>query len=176
MKPILIGQAPSARSRSRVAFDGPSGYRLARILGTPSILPWFETANLLGRFPGKGARRKGDAFPMGRARAAARRLMPTLAGRLVVLAGSRVAAAFGLRCGLFESARPAWAARVLVIPHPSGASRRLNEPEARDRLREVLAPLLRPETPLRRECLTARGLTPESFSSNRATDLPPLQR
>lgn len=81
-----------------------------------------ELVNLLRRWPGDQG--KGDAFPIARARRAAGKFKP--AG-VVLLAGKRVAEAFGERRAYFE-----WfdlrGARAAVIPHPSGISHWWNEP------------------------------------------------
>lgn len=94
--------------------------------------------NLLPDWPGK-APGNGSAWPVKRAKRAARKLeegglfaiRPN--GRLVILLGRRVAAAFGFqRQKWFEpfSVAPMQGmhAVVFVAPHPSGASRWWNSP------------------------------------------------
>jgi hypothetical protein len=92
--------------------------------------------NLLPVFPGRAA--KGDAFPMWKARIAARRTK--LRGR-TVLVGRSVASAFGLRRIPFLVWFRLGAATVSVIPHPSGVCRWWNDPRNVSRAEEFLRPL-----------------------------------
>lgn len=137
----IVGQAPG-RHGNRRPFDGASGRRLARLAGLGSyeqLAARCRLQNVLGRWPGKQGR--GDAFPLALARSGAR--ASRFRGRgPVLLAGRRVAAAFGVRTGYFEwgelRGRP-----CAVIPHPSGISHWWNDPRNARRaaafLREVLA-------------------------------------
>ncbi len=87
----------------------------------------FERVNLLRRWPGRSGGAKGHLFDLEAARKAAARL--DVSGRTVVLAGKRVALAFGLR-------DPAWLEpaafgrgerAAFVVPHPSGIVRFYND-------------------------------------------------
>lgn len=147
MKPLLIGEAPSRKSDPKKPFQGASGRRLARMAGLDSEedLPTrFRMTNVLGRWPGTGnAGEKGSRFPIARAKRAARRI--ELLG-VVILAGRRVAKAFGMA----EAPYFRWYAtdrhgpcRIAVIPHPSGCNQFYNVPANREKvaafLRGVLA-------------------------------------
>lgn len=137
---IIIGEAPGPRQPEWSVFSGPSGDRLTRLIGRE----WREVllgANLLDYYPGSAP--GGSAFPAREARAAARMMMRTCPwveeGRLVLLAGKRVAGAFGIPaslCAYFaEHDLGTWSEHgvyrrigVVVIPHPSGRSRWWNDP------------------------------------------------
>lgn len=120
---LLVGQAPSRGSDGLPAFCGRSGAFLARLVGLPraDFLRRVEAVNLLPAWPGRFGR--GDLFPAASAADAARMLQ--VASRRVLLAGSGVAAAFGLRvppwlsrASLGRGEEAAWA-----VPHPSGVVR-----------------------------------------------------
>lgn len=138
MSVLLIGEAPAPRGNRR-AFDGPSGDRLAQVMGMgrDELLGRVRARNLLRRWP--GASGKGSAFPVADARAAARRAR--LDADVVLLAGLRVAGAFGARAGFFE-----WfelrGRRAAVIPHPSGVNRWWNDAANRERARAFLRGVL----------------------------------
>lgn len=144
-KPLLIGQAPSAETEGRPAFDGRSGRFLASLLGLPlpELFRRLEATNLIGRFPGKAVRPgKGDLFPTEEAKEAAAKLDVT--GREVLLAGKKVAAAFGLKkVGWFEPTKLGKGERsAKVIPHPSGVNRWWNDEKNREKAKKVLKKLL----------------------------------
>src|SRR5687768_10455370 len=126
-RPLLIGEATSV-SGGR-PFDGRSGRMLAGLAGLSleEFLDAVEAVNLLPRWPGRSSAPKGHAFPRHDAFVAARRI--DLTGRTVVLAGKRVALAFGLR--EVKWLTPAKVGRgeafCAVIPHPSGIVRWWNE-------------------------------------------------
>jgi hypothetical protein len=109
--------------------------------------------NLLSSWPGRG--RKGSEFPARRAKNAATDIAwEWLRGRpakvegleleqpdLVLLAGRRVALAFGLSSfNYLELVRTAWGL-VVVVPHPSGANPWLNSPARRRNCRRFLEDL-----------------------------------
>ena len=95
MKPLLIGEASNLPSGE--VFGGRSGERLALLCGMTleRFLESFERVNLLDRWPGRSGGAKGHLFDREEARRSADRL--DLRGRIAVLAGLRVASAFGLR-------------------------------------------------------------------------------
>lgn len=123
--PLLVGQAPAARSEGTLL--GASGRRLARLcsLSLEEYAARFARVNLVPEYPGPGSR--GDAFPVARAREGWERLAPLLTGRsAVVLLGSSVAAVVGF-------AAPTWEWREVSVdggppflvaraPHPSGVN------------------------------------------------------
>lgn len=124
LRPLVVGEAPSRTSKAPL--DGSSGRRLASLAGVPhgELAARFELANLLDRWPGRGSG-SGAAFPSAEARAAAASM--EVEGRKVVLLGKRVASAFGVVAGLLSVVRHR-GGEVLVLPHPSGASRWWNSP------------------------------------------------
>jgi len=109
--------------------------------------------NLLEEWPGPG--RKGSGFPTGPAREAARGAAiawrsgeAVLRGgllvgrpRLALLAGLRVAGAFGIRGVPYFEPLEADFGRVAVVPHPSGVNLWLNRPANRRALRRFLEDL-----------------------------------
>lgn len=153
MRPVLIGQAPARTTEGREAFDGPSGERLAGILGVHlrDLLASVDRVNLLDHYPGAHpTSSSGDAFPLAEARAAARAMAPMLAGRRVLLAGRGVAVCFAegsrrLRTHvlpMFEWVEHDAGFCCCIIPHPSGASRFWNDPTRRRAAVESLLPIL----------------------------------
>lgn len=144
-KPLLVGEASNLPDRGE-AFRGRSGRFLARLLGVDlAEFHWlFDCVNLLYRRQGKrSGARKGDLFDAAAAKRAARRL--DVRGRVVVLAGKRVARAFGL-------ADPPWLRRIalgrgeascFVVPHPSGIVTWYNELLNRRRVAKLLRRLAR---------------------------------
>lgn len=138
MKLLVVGQAPSARTIGRPPLSGPSGVKLARLVGASALSDIAEPANLLPSFPGK--RGKGDAFPMGPAREAAQR--EAIGGRVVVLLGRKVAEAFGLKGLPYLQWCRHRGGRVVVVPHPSGVNRWWNEAANVAAAREVLVTAL----------------------------------
>jgi uracil-DNA glycosylase len=146
---LLVAQAPGAtEARRRLPFVGPSGRRLES---------WFEEAGLsrediylsaLARcFPGK-ARGGGDRVPsramISNCRPHLLREFELLRPRVVVPVG---ALAVKELLGIGELSRAVGrshrrdAVVYVPLPHPSGASRWLNAPENRDRLRRSLVVL-----------------------------------
>lgn len=130
MRPLLVGEASNLPDGA--AFRGRSGAFLAGLCGRDleGFHAAFECVNLLPCWPGP-AGTKGHRFPLGAARKRAARL--DVEGRTVVLAGRRVAAAFGLtgftffrRVKMGRGEAGAW-----VIPHPSGIVRLWNDPAVR---------------------------------------------
>jgi uracil-DNA glycosylase len=133
----IIGQAPGARNGKRRAFEGRSGDRLAEaagLRGHAELRRRADVTNLLRRFPGKSGRIKGDAFPMRRARRAAR--IRKLEG-VVLLIGRGVARAFDVDAPFLRWVRRG-DARIAVVPHPSGVNLWWNSAENRRRARRFL--------------------------------------
>jgi hypothetical protein len=86
----------------------------------------FARANVLEVWPGPSGR-KGAAFPLALARAQAVRLRRRFyRGRVVLLLGHRVAAAFGVRASYLTRV-VVGGADVFVLPHPSGVNRWYND-------------------------------------------------
>ncbi len=129
-------------SEPGLPLSGASGRRLAALLSLsePRLRAAFELVNLLPSWPGRAA--KGDLFPLAEGRAAARRLEPRLRGRVAVLLGGNVAAAFRHR-GPPLTWRWAGGSPCLRLPHPSGVNRWWNDARntraARRLLRRLLA-------------------------------------
>lgn len=97
-----------------------------------SLLERLEATNLLETFPGHAAG-KGDHFPRRRARRCAKKMCGSLRGRTVLLAGKRVAEAFGVVTDYLTWHDHPEGFRAVVIPHPSGVNRWWNDPENRRR-------------------------------------------
>lgn len=138
---MLLGQAPGHYGREAGApvdprlalFNYPpncAGARLQRLLGAGNrlYLRGFERRNLLGYWPGGGG--SGDLFPVRDARDVAERLLPTLAGRRVLVLGVGTARALGLEPEVlrYQYHRDA---TFGVIPHTSGRCRFYNDPASR---------------------------------------------
>lgn len=107
--------------------------------GAASFAEAFDAVNVHARWPGRQG--KGSRFPRpGRRRLA--RVAAMCTGRVVLLAGKRVAGAMGARAGYLE-----WfdmgGARAAVLPHPSGVNRWWNSAENRARATEFVRECLR---------------------------------
>ena len=117
-----------------------TGGRLQTLMGLTryEYLTTFERVNLLPYFPGQ--RKRDDKFPMTPAKLAARVIRPLLVEREVILVGRNVANAFGFGDWDWHEWHD-WkvchsdmrvhrgAARIVVIPHPSGRNHWYNNPE-----------------------------------------------
>lgn len=161
---LFIGQAPGKTGSEDQPLEGAIGRRLAGLLSVPYpvYLSRVKRVNLLGFFPGRkaGDEARGDAFPMDKARIAARKMLASglLHNRkYIVVFGRMACAAFGL------SADAEWFAEYPIegyclscktsvcphkptyflrpAPHPSGLNHWWNEPAnrklAEDFFREV---------------------------------------
>jgi hypothetical protein len=105
------------------------------------LLARVECVNVLRAYPGPEGD-KGDAFPLDEARRASARLYRRLKGRRVLVAGKRVAAAFGMRAEYLEWVDHEAGFEAVVIPHPSGVNRWWNEPKNRRRFRRFARDLV----------------------------------
>lgn len=137
MRVLLVGQAPSRDTCGGPPFSGRSGRRLADLAGVKhdELREVFALVNLLDRWPGKNGR--GDAFPMGEARAAAARL-DLSKHDVVVLVGKSVARAFGIGEAEYFAER---VGGVFVVPHPSGVNRWWNDAANEERARRFMEEL-----------------------------------
>ncbi len=137
-KPLLVGEAPSRGSEG--PFSGRSGKALSGLLCWPlGVLgERIDLRNLLDAWPGKDG--NGDAFPIERAKAAADRV--PVARRRVLLAGKRVASAFGLKDPEWFKPVEHRQALMAVIPHPSGIVTYWNDESNRRRAAEFLRSFL----------------------------------
>jgi uracil-DNA glycosylase len=147
----LIGQAPSRETDGKPPFTGRCGAFLAGLMGTTQerMLEDHEFLNVLDRFPGKGI--NGDLFPRDKAEIAARGILPSLRGKVVILLGSNVARAFGAKSFTYyekyEIRDPANRSEIIVplmvvVPHPSGVVRHWNIPQNREIARKFFAEIL----------------------------------
>lgn len=148
----LVGEAPAADS-SRAHLDVVLALRavgrtpMGGAVRVGRDLPWLADnhpglfkfvgqtrhRNLLDEWPGrKAGSRKGSGFPSGPARAAAYSVLEEVADGTrslipsrVLLAGLRVAAAFGLRAPqpYFTEVMVCGGIPFEIVPHPSGVSR-----------------------------------------------------
>ena len=122
-KVLLIGQAP-ANALGKPVIEGLSRGLLAKLSGLmeEQFLLRFEAMNVLQAFPGKAAK-KGDRFPMKKAREAATAMLPQLEGRVIVFLGRAVQKAFKQQGDAFQ-----WGfmningklTKAAMCPHPSG--------------------------------------------------------
>jgi uracil-DNA glycosylase len=163
MRPVILGEAPSKSGDRYWQFplSGAVGQRLCEWAGLEPeaggsrygryywpLNEAFELRNLLERYPGPQGR--GAALPMGLARSAWEELEPALAGRVLVVLGSRLREVVGIDPTFYEwnlidrkdPGCPRGFVRACAIPHPSGLNRAYNAEEARARasatLREAL--------------------------------------
>lgn len=119
-----MGEAPCRKGGE--PFTGRAGKVLEELAGFPPRRE-FDCVNLLQSWP--GAAGKGSAFPAHDARVAAAAMLAVIPqGRVVVLAGKRVAAAFGIRNPEFLRWYAVGGCVLGVLPHPSGINRWLNDP------------------------------------------------
>lgn len=131
MKPIIVGEAPSAQGDGR-PFTGPSGERLQALLGLESYDQLTERFELMNLFEIQSP--VWDRFDQEYARKKAMRQMTKWVNQEdlvdVILAGRKVARAFRvepLAWFVFEMR-----ANVVLwtFPHPSGLNHFWNDPEA----------------------------------------------
>lgn len=150
MRLTFIGQAPSRETDGKPPFTGRCGAFLATLLGTTQekMLTDHDFFNVLNYWPGKGI--GGDKFPVSEAIKAANQMTPKLVGRTVVLLGSNVARAFGVKnfqyFEWYQIRDPEHTSRVLVhsitiVPHPSGVNRYYNKLENREQASKFLRSL-----------------------------------
>lgn len=125
MKSVIVGMAPGRRGDNRRPFDGPgSGTRLLRLAGSEiygDLISAFDVVNLIESYPGL-------YWPTGLARLRAGELRRTYRGRTLILAGRRVAEAFGIPRASYLTVTDLGDVRLAVLPHPSGLSRWYNDP------------------------------------------------
>lgn len=127
MRPLLVGEAPNRMGGE--PFTGRAGRVLEALAGFPPRRE-FDCVNLLQSWPGQAG--KGSAFPLHDARVAAAAMLAVLPqGRVVVIAGKRAAAAFGIRRPEFLRWYAVGGKVLGVLPHPSGINRWLNDPTNR---------------------------------------------
>lgn len=135
MRITIISQAPSKSTDGKQVLSGPSGKRLADVMGITheQLLSRHELINVLKRWPGKDSF-GSDKFPMIEARAAVDKLMPKLRGKIVVLLGAKVAKAFGFeefqyftKYRLERKDRSTVIDHVFIVPHTSGRCRWYND-------------------------------------------------
>lgn len=128
-RPLLVGEAPGPTGEGP-----PLGGRAGRLLDRMAGLAFVDACdrvNLLDAWPGHAG--KASAFPAAAAREAAAALLAADQHRVLLLAGQRVAAAFGLRRPDYLCWYPLPGGRLAgVIAHPSGVNRWLNVPLHRE--------------------------------------------
>jgi len=151
MKLTMIGQAPSRETDGQPPFTGKCGVFLAMLMciTQDEMLAQHEMLNVLQKWPGKGI--GGDKFPMVDAKIAAKKMLPSLRNKPVILLGANVARAFGAKNfaygQYYEIRDPEHPSDIVVpfmavIPHPSGVNRYWNRPENRDAVRKFFVELL----------------------------------
>ena len=139
MRILFVGQAPSRETDGLPPFVGKCGTFLAELLGTTQEQMLFDHdfVNVLDRWPGRGP--GGDKFPMLEAKVAAKKKIPQLRGRTVVLLGANVARAFGgpkfQYLGWYQLRNPDNLSDIIcqatIVPHPSGVNRHWNNHDNR---------------------------------------------
>jgi hypothetical protein len=118
--------------------DGSAGERLCRyVLGLQrkDYLNLFNRRNLL----------RTQRWSVTSARAAARELVVHVRSAPLVLLGAKVAAAFGLPFEPYSTRK--WVGHekeqvIVILPHPSGLSRAWNAPDAVEKARRAVDPLI----------------------------------
>lgn len=130
----MVGQAPSRSQDFTNPVETRLSTKLAGLMGVhvSEFLTEVARYNVLPEWPGPQG--KGDKFPMYWARREASDLMMLMAGRRVILLGTRVSVAFGLRSwGLMRWHRcERDHADYAVLPHPSGVNHWWNSPDNRE--------------------------------------------
>ena len=135
----MIGEAPSANGDRTDPIGGRAERVLCELAGFDDLGSRFLRTNLISDWPGPNG--KGSAWPRDVARERAMMQASFLTGHrpAVVLLGKRVADAFGVDSEYFVWREPDLIkAPHVVIPHPSGVNRALNDPDVRRRTGEVL--------------------------------------
>ena len=127
---LVLGESPSRTARTFASAGARSGRRFEALV--PGFWDQAEAANVLGRRPASSG--KGRHFDAGAARRRLARLRRSVEGKDVLVASVRAARALGASRAILTWA-PAppdgplrLAARVAVIPHPSGVVRWWNDP------------------------------------------------
>lgn len=136
-EPLLIGQAPGPNTDPALPLHPlpktSTGGRLAELIGMSPVdyHRSFERINLLQDFPGQ--HKRDDKFPLGKAKIAARAIVPLLRERVVILVGRNVATAFGLLEEPFHvwMEDTQWCQAMAIVPHPSGRNHWYNKPDNR---------------------------------------------
>lgn len=146
---MIIGQAPGAvEVTTGLPFSGRAGAELRRWLGEAGIdeahLP-YRTA-ITKCFPGKAASGGGDRRPsppeVALCAAWLDAELALVRPRVVLLVGTVAIERFWGRVPLSDvvgRSRTDGDRTLIPLPHPSGASRWLNDPDNRERLRRALA-------------------------------------
>lgn len=133
MRPLIVGEAPNRSGQGKRANTTFTGGRIAKMHPLANELP---RTNLLREWP--GSQGKGSAFPLELAKPAAARLLRRVPSRVpLLMIGTRVAAAFGMKRESYDYL--AWydralvpggkTRRVAVCPHPSGIVLWWNDPQ-----------------------------------------------
>lgn len=158
-KIYFCGQAPSRAGDGR-AFSGPSGRRLAELVGLGDYEALARSFTLVNIFqepakpkslppkPGSRRRAAGDEFDAKLGRELGRHLIVAIADydpdSVVVACGHQVFTALtGVRRMEFFKGRRVEGVEVWCFPHPSGASQFWNHPENVERAGEFIRKLLK---------------------------------
>ena len=156
-KLIFVGQAPSRVGDGR-AFSGPSGRRLAALLGLRDYEELQSQCYLANIFKVPAVRRPlparrrtrnapGDEFDAEKARELGRHLMVDIAEMdehvIVVACGHQVFIALTGQRAEFFKGRRVEGVEVWCFPHPSGASQYWNYPANKLRASNFLKRLLK---------------------------------
>lgn len=153
-KVLLLGQAPGERSDvAGIPFAGPSGRVVERWLQQAGFLPGalrrdVYLTSVTRCDPGRGGSSRGDRPPGPAERALCcpwwRTELALVRPEVILLAGKMAIAEF-YPPGPLEVLVGTWRRdgeiRLLPLPHPSGVSRWLNDPEHRDLVDRALEQL-----------------------------------
>lgn len=144
---MFVGQGPGKNhppgSRPLEGKKG-AGARLAKLCGLTNeeLLKRCDTSNLLPDWRGKNG--KGDNFPMNEAIISAELIWTKFFDYdRVVLFGSNVASAFGMKNEKVLKWVVLEGTTVAVVPHPSGINRWYNDPENRKKAEKFLRKLIK---------------------------------
>jgi len=143
MKPLLVGEANPYGNDPRFALypypERASGHRLAVLVMGMEPRQYIRAFDRVNLCP--------ERWSVGVARERADAVKADPSHRVIVLLGSKVAAAFGVKYEPF-TVHELWPGflsppclakkRFVVLPHPSGLCRAWNEPGSFDKARRVL--------------------------------------
>lgn len=133
-RPLLfVGMAPGRNTNPERPMEGDSGRRLARIFGYKHVHEFADAVNVLEKYPGgRRGPRRGDRFPLRRARKRAGCVSSVFSKyKVVVVLGRGPSRVFDLEWFRWTEI---FGAKVTAMPHPSGANKWFNYSENKRKL------------------------------------------